>query len=509
MNTRCSLRLSVAACLSVLSPFAVQADIIYRNPIVVENQKAGDEGWKNDRLGTLPNGAPYQFSEDDTGEIAGYASATSVNIGDSINLKVSVNDPSHKFSIDIYRLGWYQGKGGRLMRTVSNLPGIKQPTCPKDAATGLIECKWSTNYSLAVPTSWTTGIYAAMLTRDDGFFRRVLFVVRNDYRRAPIVYQQPVLTYQAYNCWPCNAGGKSLYVGNSSPEPIGIDAAGGTNRAVKVSFDRPTRDQYGNGTGDLFHEPDNQGWEMYLVQWMEQQGYDISYTTDIDTHRTRGLSIFGAKMFMSVGHDEYWSASMFNAAQTARNFGVNLAFMGANAVYWQVRLDPSSSGVSNRIVTCYKDATLDPVTRLADETIRWRDTGRPEQTLIGVQFTANIGSSDPHFPFHVQNSSNWVYEGSGFTDKSVVNDIVGYEMDRLFADFPKPAYRSYTRLGSSPFVDESGNNDISEASIYQAPSGAWVFATGTMAWSRALARPGQINPGIQRTTRNIINKFIR
>src|SRR6185295_14970883 len=69
------------------------------------------------------------------------------------------------------------------------------------------------------------------------------------------------------------------------------------------------------------------------------------------------------KLFVSLGHDEYWTKQQRDAVEAARDGGVNVAFFGGNEAYWQGRLEPSSTGVKARVLTVYKDATLDPAAR--------------------------------------------------------------------------------------------------------------------------------------------------
>ena len=118
------------------------------------------------------------------------------------------------------------------------------------------------------------------------------FVVRDDDRRSALLFQTSVTTYQAYNEW----GGMSLY---SKPT------------AYEVSFNRPY--QRGHGSGDFLF------WEYSLLRFLERNGYDVTYTTDVDTH-TRGHLIVRNKAFLSVGHDEYWSWEMRDALETALAF---------------------------------------------------------------------------------------------------------------------------------------------------------------------------------------------
>ena len=138
---------------------------------------------------------------DAIGQIKGYASAVSVNKGQNITFYVSVN-PAQSYNLDIYRIGYYQGLGGRLVQHIGPLNGVRQATCPIDPTMGTIECRWTPSYTLTVPTSWTSGIYVGTLTNAQGFKNYMMFVVRDDSRVAALVYNQPVTTYQANNNYP-------------------------------------------------------------------------------------------------------------------------------------------------------------------------------------------------------------------------------------------------------------------------------------------------------------------
>jgi hypothetical protein len=455
------------------------------NPIVTENQQPGSTGWQL--------GGPV--ADDATGQIKGYASATSVSQTQSITLFVTVN-PAQTFTIDFYRIGWYAGQGGRFRLHVGPLNGTTQAKCLPDPNTGLIACGWTPSYTLTVPSDWTSGVYVGVLTNSQGYQNYVILVVK-DGRPASFLYQQSVTTYEAYNNYPDDSvTGKSLYTYNS----YGAPTVSGEARAVKVSFDRPYTWQ---GSGDFF------SWEVELVHWLERSGFDVTYSTDIDTHAT-GAVLRASKAFLSVGHDEYWSKEMFDAAQSARDAGVSLAFFGADADSWQVRFEPSAGGVANRVMVCYKDASIDPV-QGPTTTVAWRDPlpNRPEQTIMGVQFTSQLANNQ-NVPYVVSNSSSWVYAGTGFADGDMVPGIVGYESDRYMSEFPLPPNTSRILLSQSPFIDNTGATGYSNSSIYQAPSGAWVFAAGTMSWSWALDNYDHTlaDARMQQLTTNILNKFL-
>ena len=464
------------------------------NPIVTENQRAGTTEWQID----LP-------SNDAVEEIKGYASATSINKGEKITFYVSVN-PAQTYSIDLYRIGWYQGLGGRLVQHIGPLEGIQQNTCTLEPTTGMISCEWAPAIALSIPTSWTSGIYLARLTNSQMFQNYIVFVVRDDARETALLYQQPVTTYQAYNNYPDDGQrGKSFYPFNS----YGQKTITGDARAAKVSFDRPYS---GNGSGRLLF------WEINLIHWLEKSDYDVVYSTDVDTHM-HGERLLTHRGFLSVGHDEYWSKPMYDAVVAARDAGVNLAFLGADAIYWQVRFEPSHLGIENRVLACYKDAEIDPVADPNLKTVHWRDPplNRPEQTLIGIQYTSMVPWKDGYASYVIANSSHWVYAGTGFKDGDHVPLIVGYEADHLSGQHagPQAVPGTYTILSNSPFTSASKNPslraDYANSSIYQAPSGAWVFASGTMSWSWALDPYGQVDTvdrRIQRTTANLLDRFL-
>jgi len=398
--------------------------------------------------------------------------------------------------MDVYRMGWYQGLGGRLLQHVGPLNGVQQPACPVDSVTGLIECPWTASYTLTVPTTWTSGVFLVQLTNAQGYQNYIDFVVRDDARRADILYQQSVTTYQAYNNYPNDgATGKSLYEYNT----WGPNTIAGTPRAVKVSWNRPYT---GNGNGQFL------SYEYYFIRWLERSGYDVTYSTDLDTHQN-SARLLNSKAFLSVGHDEYWSKAMYDGVERARDAGVHLGFFDANAIFWQVRFEASPvSGTADRVMVGYKDRQIDPI-QDPTTTTAWRDPflNRPEQRVMGVEYSGF--DSNPNVSYVVTNSGNWVYAGTGLVDGNSIPGIVGYEVDSSTPAAPLPASiaGTYTVLSQSPFV--YGTQTVyANSSIYQAPSGAWVFGAGTISWSWGLDLPGVADSRIQRITANVLNRFL-
>lgn len=468
------------------------------NAIQRENKKTGHADW------IITNPALDH-------EIEGYASLTSVNQGEKI--KFFVHSESLSYSIEIFRMGWYGGKGARRVFGPVDRAGTRQVMPTVDAETGLVECDWKDPFEFQIPKSsgWTSGVYLARLTAAETRKQSyIIFVVREDDRAAKFLFQSSVTTYQAYNNW----GGKSLYEYNSSEG----------KRATKVSFNRPyalshdrpkilpnTHFAIGSGsfmTAPMYEgsgrDPDPAAWEYSMLRWLEREGYDVTYNTSIDTH-AKPMRLQQHAAFLSVGHDEYWSLAMRNGVEAARDHGVNLGFFSSNTAYWQIRLDPSVRDQSERYRTlvCYKDLALDPV---KDETatLRWRDDhlNRPEDQLMGVMYFNSPVNDD----IRIEHASHWAFHGTGLKNGDILPKLIGYEGDAIF----KSAPRGTTFLTSSP-----GYSKFAMAT-YEAESGATVFATGSMQWSWALddfgaphLRKSRLSKAAQQITRNVLNRFLK
>src|SRR5438876_137522 len=468
---------------------SLPANAANSNPIQIENSKAGTPGWNDFSADLAPD------------TLSGFGSKISVNHGDSIDFYVTTTAPS--FTINIYRTGYYGGAGARLISSLGSFPGLHQAIPAPDKVTGIIaSSNWTRTTTLNIPSSWVTGVYLAKLTSSTGKSSFIFFVVRDDGGHEAIDFQASVTTYQAYNTW----GGTSLYNNNTN-----LSIFKGPH-ATKVSFDRPFNPGDSNGAGHYFF------YEYKFVYWLESQGYDVTYTTDVDTD-TNVNSLTNHRGFLSVGHDEYWSKGMRDNVQAAINAGVNAAFFSANAMYWQIRFEPNAAGVPDRVEVGYKDFATDttppgpdPQWHVNDAvvTTNWRadPVNKPENALIGVMFEDQT-KNEQSYPFVVQNASNWVYAGTGFVNGSSVPGIVGYEYDKAFNNGLTPS--GITILGNSPLAGESAGNSFTNATLYTASSGARVFASGTIEWSWGLANIQSntfANAGIQKMTANILNNFI-
>ena len=420
----------------------------------LENAKAGTPGW----LGVDVR----------TRAVEVYASATDALPGDDVPLHVSTA-PAASYRVLVYRLGWYGGAGGRLVTCLPACGGARtgwnQPV-PAPDATGYINAGWPMTDSLHVGEGWVSGYYLIRVLLLSGpaagTSATTFLVVRRLHSTSAILVQVPVNTWEAYNGW----GGKSLYP---------VSSADG-RQAIRVSFDRPF-DWFLPGAQRPL------GWELPLVGFIERQGYDVSYQSDVWTN-AHPRSLLHHRLDVVAGHDEYWTKTMRDGWDAARDAGVNLAFMGANAAYWQVQLQDGG-----RTIFTYK-STYDPEPNPALKTAMFRELVPPryECELIGIQHQG-VGLRWEPGDYTVQPGmfqTGWA-RGTGFTAGAIVRGIVSVESDTI-----PGSQTAASSCGNQLTVlfhrehggDKDGNAD---ATVYRAPSGARVFASGSHQFAWALS----------------------
>jgi hypothetical protein len=404
--------------------------------------------------------------------------------GETIDFRVTV-DPPQEFGIDIYRIGHYGGDGAQLLLRSPTLMGTRQP--PPMVAGRTVSCHhWWLSWRLPVPAFWLPGAHVAVLTTADGRYRsHVPFTVRDD-RPADLLLVLPDVTWQAYNLFPEDgrSGGSLYHAWDGDGRLLGERDA-----PITVCFDRPFA-----GSGLPLHV----GHAYHFIRWAEGYGYDLAYATARDLHAGR-VDPARYRALAFPGHDEYWSAPMRDAAERARDGGTSLVFLSANTMYWQVTLGPLPSGDPDRLLSCRKR-------KGPGRPVLWRDQGQPEQLLLGVQYGGQV--PEPH-PLVVRNADHWLWQATGAREGDELPGLVAGEADRYFPRTPLPEHAGRILLAHSPYRDETGARRHQDTSLYRAPSGAWVFASGTFAWTPALGRPGHTDQRVQRATANLLDRICK
>lgn len=434
--------------------------------------------------------------------IEGYCSRASVRAGDDIEFFVSTN-PASSFTLDIYRLGYYGGMGGRHVRSLGPFPGEVQPD-PSAGPKRVRDCRWKACATLKIPRDWVSGVYLGKLTAGrEGWQSYVIFIVRDD-RRADFVFQCSDNTWQAYNRWPNQF---SLYDNGEHQWWWGGD--------VQVSYNRP----YGKycqildaplstGSGEWFL------WEFPFAYWMEEQGYDVTYISNLDTH-TDPRGLLRGKGLLSVGHDEYWSIEMFRNVQAAVQAGVSVGFFSGNAVCGRIALAPDAGGVPNRAFE--RVGVFGPPGGTRDfEAMKSLKHERPyANELIGAHSTGPVtGGADwvCALPDH------WIFAGTGMKKGDGIPGLVGWEWHGDPAPIP-----GLEIVATAPTQSAPGklNDGQFTATVYPGLRGNFVFNAATCWWADGLsAPPGYVRPSVytspqgpdrrvQRMTRNILERMRR
>ncbi len=402
-----------------------------------ENRKRGTRGWKF---------RPARRKS----HLGAFANRVSAHCGQVVRVYVSTR--AHHARLTAYRMGYYHGLGARKIYSTKAFRTHLQPPPHFSARTNTASAaNWKVSTSFKVDGRFVPGSYLLKVVDGRGSETYVPLTVTDPTSRARLALMSEPMTWQAYNTW----GGASAYHGADGSHD---------SRARVVSFDRPYA--YGHGAATYFTD------EYPLVRALEKAGLDVTYLTDVDVSRDPDRLLHHHGVLLGA-HSEYWTKAMRDGFSRARHAGENLAFLGANFSYWQVRMRRSPVG-RDRHMVIYKSAAEDPLSKIKPKltTVHWRQppVNRPESALIGQEYQcwgvkAPLDISSPAWPFKVNPGTK-------------LRDTVLDEYDR--ANLGPTPHRlqilatSHLRCRDKP--------RIANVTYYTARSGAGVFSAGTMGW---------------------------
>ena len=363
--------------------------------------------------------------------LEGYCWPQSALPGEEIALHVSSTGP---FGVEVAREG-----GDRV--SVWGADAVAGSEHPIPATASAEGCGWPATLTIPVGEDWRSGYYAVTLSsgeeRADAFF-----VVRPHRDPAPILLVLSTATYNAYNDW----GGPSLYTGGSRvsfERPLARGFLAKPEPAVRKAQAMPDREALG-----YFAWAEEKGlspwsggsgwwtWERPFVAWAEGEGFAIDVAVSQDLHEHPEV-LDGHRLFLSVGHDEYWSWDMRDAVEAFLAGGGNAAFLSGNTCWWQVRFEDGG-------MTSFKyRADEDPVLGTPEQhllTGAWADRRitRPEAAMTGLSFSRGgysrygLGVPRASGAYTVWRPDHWAFEGTGlrYGDAlGLLDSIVGYEVD--------------------------------------------------------------------------------
>jgi hypothetical protein len=470
-----------------------------QNVIVRENAQTGSTDWQLTRVRLDKTGGFRAHG------IEGYCSKQSVQAGDELEFMVST-DPVQRFRIEIFRTGYYGGRGARRMKTIGPLEGKTQPTPQPQGERRLVECRWQPSAKVKIPADWPSGVYLGRLTTESdasghGYWQSyVVFIVRDD-RPADILFQCSDNTWQAYNRWPTEYSVYTHPKGNQGPW-------------ADVSFDRPY-----SKYAQIYENPQSVGsgewlcFEFPFAYWLEQHGYDVTYCSNSDLlSPDRALN---CKAFLSVGHDEYWDRRQYDSVARLRDEGVNLLFFSGNSICWVSPYRDSRDGRPNRIFFRGGPYGGDYTYAVNREKNHgpFPHRGPDEGYLLGAR---NVEPVNGGGDWTVAMPDHWIFAGTGMKQGDTVPGLVGWEYHGDPPEIPGleiVAEGTALRGGVQP--------QHWTATIYPGPKGNFVFNASTIFWCQGLSSPpGHMLPWshwsrphgpderVQRITHNLLRRAI-
>ena len=443
--------------------------------VAAENAKAGTTKWKIDQS---------SMATDD--QLSAYATQHTVAPGGSFDLKIS-STVAKKASLQAYRVGWYGGKGARLVATQNGVPVKNNDTitkCIKALPKKLSSCKttWSKVAGAKDPMSfsvsaknwassgtfstknWPSGNYLIKLTVESGgkhLSAYVPLVVRSTSFTGKTTVINATTTWQAYNTW----GGYSAYYGQGKA----------SQRSRVVSFDRPY---------SYVSTPNSGGPWSYMrferasVVEAERLGLNLAYATSEDLH-SRGTDMASSTALVFLGHDEYWSNQEQANATAIRDRGTNLLFSGANTMWWRIRFSPDM-----RSMTIYKDANEDPVGKITEKTINFPTAGPSSMPRLLGSFYVSAGAIGD---LTVTDPTMFLFKGTNARKGQKFQGLLLTEVDRV-ADRPtdNPSTLQIGARSLAHDVVKSSKVSWSDLSYYSTNSGSGVINFGSMGFNQAM-----------------------
>jgi hypothetical protein len=304
--------------------------------------------------------------------------------------------------------------------------------------------------------TWPSGLYFVRLSAADGRVGFAPFVVRprrlGEHRVAVVL---PTLTWQAYNLrdedgdghgdsWYANWKHKTVRLGRPY-----------LSRGVPYNFRR---------------------YDLPFLHWLAWtgRGADVLAQSDLEAVRNARELVSAYDLIVFPGHHEYVTTREYDLVEGFRNLGGNLLFLSANNFFWQV------------------ERHRDVITK----TRLWRDLGRPEASLIGVQYRAN--GKAPRQPWIVRRAGarSWILAGTGLRSGSRLARG-GVEIDQMTAASPPGVHV----LAEIPNL--FGPKLTAQMTYYETRQGAKVFAAGAFYFTRLI----HLDPVVSRIVANLWEKL--
>ncbi|MBC7812651.1 MAG: hypothetical protein H7175_15960, partial [Burkholderiales bacterium] len=423
----------------------------------------------------------------------------------------------------------------------------------------LEDAKWETDFEWRIPDGTKSGIYAARLRAKDSDGEHVdyiPFAVRPKRGKptAKAVILVPTLTYLAY--------------ANERLAGLPLHSAGITNRPLvkdpldvyleqHPEFAMSIYDVHSDGSGCCYSSrlrpivnmrpnyrmwlvgaPRHLGADLYLVDWLEAQGFDYDVITDEDLHHEGVELLSNYRVVMSGMHPEYWTTPMLSALESYLANGGKLMSLGANGYYWVTAIDPERPHIvevrrGNSGTRAWNSAPGEQYHSATGEMGGlWRHRGKTPNQIAGVGFSGDgWHSPTPAYtrqPGSFDERAAFIFEGIAPDEiignfGLVLGGAAGDEMDRLDFTLGSPPHTLLLATASNysrqymPVIEDLlelsssllANQDPrvrADMTYFETPNGGAVFSVGSITWCGSLSH-NDYNNNVSRITANVLRAF--
>lgn len=417
-----------------------------------------------------------------TRAIEGYCYPLSASPGEDISFMLSgEGESSAVFSRHI-------SVGANVISYPVGVRSFDSTVQPLPAEVWRVGCGWDETFRLTIPESWTSGVYSAMCFDSERSKTDITFIVKpSQSDRSQLAVLANVNTWLAYNGW----GGRSKYDG-----------------AARVSFLRPNPSAKPEESMHLTRG------ELWVLGWLEQEGYRPDVYSDIDFHN--GFDNFQYKCLVLSTHPEYWTTEMYDNLKAFLDAGGSVVYLGGNGIYENGEYEDSSQTSMAFRLGVENGPRVNALFRILSPP-------RPERSILGVA-TERCGVSGS--PYEVLRAEHFLFAETGLRNGDTFGNSglnTGYGNGKASAwevdTSNGPGATAIpadcgTESGSPPpsqlpdglVVLARGQHDGvgtgAEMVYYDHPGGGFVFSVGSITFGGSLV----VDSAIQQIMRNVLTK---
>jgi hypothetical protein len=292
--------------------------------------------------------------------------------------------------------------------------------------------------------NWPSGLYFAKVTSPGRLGFAPFVVAPKRLGEHPVAVVLPTRTWQAYNF-----------------RDDGGDGKGDTWYASKDHL----QSRLGRPFLNRGVPPHYRNYDLRFLRWLHESGRKVDVLSQAELDGTTGGRLAQAyELIVFPGHHEYVTKREYDAVEGFRNRGGNLMFLSANNFFWRI------------------DVHGRTMTRVA----QWRDLGRPEASLLGVQYIGNDrGGHRGAWLVRPDAASGWIFAGIKLRAGNAFSDA-GVEIDAVAPSSPRGTHV----LAEIPNL--LGPGMTANMTYYETPAGAKVFAAGAFTLAGSVRQPAVV-----------------